>query len=1242
MSNKIKLYSESLTASDPSGGFLDLDGKTIVPLNFSIADIRDVSKRKGTFSKSITLPGTKNNNILLNNYFDVNIEAGTFDINRLQKCTVIQDDVIVLENAVMQLVSVNKVQENGAYESDVTYTVVIKDTTADFFSTISNKTLDQLDFSGLNHLYTADAVVNSFDNTIADGYKYVMPYNAASGNNDAQYSLVEFTPAIYAKQYWDQIFASAGFTYNWPGLTGPDIRFDKLLIPYNGDVPTPVRNDDSSYSFSALTAALNIAYPSSFWTNNDSAFPEYNFIIRSSDINKNLFYTELYDNGGVYDLNNKIYTSPNTPGVTNNTKFTYSITYQVKIRNTAAATRYLVGKMPSGFNPVNHPLRVKPSLKLVGGDLFFSNNGPVVGNQDLSSAGGDPITTVPHLYSIPGSTTVTLVDKRTVTGEFTVNGIVPLTKYALMNQLDFSIDNVTPNFVSRPLYHWSGSNTNLNDYKRDVYFDFVIQSIELSSVVQLEGEVSYNVPIHMNKFIPQNIKQNDFIKGILTMFNLYAEVDDEVSNRLNIFSRDEYYDSGKVENWTDKLDKTKPQDLKFLPEITNKKLLLTYKQDSDWANKNYKDNTNEVYGQAEYVFDNEYVKDTTKIELLFSPTPTANTSFGAVCPIWNGQAPKNNIRILYDGGPKPCQPYAIWNYGIAAGSTGFTGATASGLALRNNIQTYPFIGHWDTPTNPSFDLQFLPSDYYYRSDNWGINTNNNLFNLHWRRTVNQLNTGKLLSAYFVLNSTDIQKMKLNDKIRIDNSWWNINKIQDYDANSNSSTKVELISVDDLLSPPFISVDSVGVDRTSNLWPDIREISYAQSRIRNTIYSEGDIRVNGVNNIIVDSVMTGNVVGDNNTIITDSIVRGNSNSAAESTFIIGDNNTVPPGATNVMIVGSGISASATGGILYANNIEIPNGGTINGIPVSSAISGDSFWAAGTTAQAIIQKDTLATATGLRAISMGQGIGINGSVASGPDSVAFAGGNASGLRSFAHGIAAAAIEQDSVAFTAGSASGLNSFSHAGSASGSLASSFSGGAADGGYSHAVGNGALAQTYSETVVGINASSITGNSGAYSASDPAFRVGNGTNSGSRSDAFRVYKNGASYFKPISLASVTSPVIGMVALDSSDNTLKVYNGSAWVSAAAGGMTYPTVVTSVSIDWTAPFIYNTPTSPGTGNITSSNTGANLGIVQKIYHNAGTAPTVPANWVLLSGTYTVSQLNIIYAEYSTSTRVEYWII
>lgn len=91
--------------------------------------------------------------------------------------------------------------------------------------------------------------------------------------------------------------------------------------------------------------------------------------------------------------------------------------------------------------------------------------------------------------------------------------------------------------------------------------------------------------------------------------------------------------------------------------------------------------------------------------------------------------------------------------------------------------------------------------------------------------MGQINNGKMLTAYFNLKEPDIQALELNDKIRIDNSWWNINRVIDYNANANQLTQVELISIDTetqlmpfaLGSPsPGVGVGSVGpITQVSN-------------------------------------------------------------------------------------------------------------------------------------------------------------------------------------------------------------------------------------------------------------------------------------------------------------------------------------------------------------------------------------------------------------------------------------------
>ena len=102
-------------------------------------------------------------------------------------------------------------------------------------------------------------------------------------------------------------------------------------------------------------------------------------------------------------------------------------------------------------------------------------------------------------------------------------------------------------------------------------------------------------------------------------------------------------------------------------------------------------------------------------------------------------------------------------------------------------------------------------------------------------------------------------------------------------------------------------------------------------------------------------------------------------------------------------------------------------------------------------------------------------------------------------------------------------------------------------------------------------------------------------------------------------------------------------GPIGATGATGSFPTTTTTTGTSISFDNRYIYNSFSSPGTGNITGDLTNAQLGIVQKIYHNHSVAPTFPGGWVKLgSGTYQTSTLNIIYAEWSESTRVEYWIV
>jgi hypothetical protein len=831
-------------------GYLDVKEGTAFPLTFQVGDIRDISQRKGNFSKTIVLVGSKNNNDLLNHYYDVNIVAGTFDINAVTTCSVIQDGIPVMEDASMQLMAIKKVQLTEQYEEHVEYEVLIKESKADFFTAINNLELTDIDFSDLNHTYDAFNVVSRFNNSVADGFKYFLP-----GSGDAFYSTQEFKPAIFAKTYFDRIFADAGFTYSWPDLY--DDKFDRLVIPYNGDTDN---FDYADYRVKA-NAGPN-TYTSTGFAGSVGANPTFNLTTMP--------WTEIEDPQGIFNPATGIYTTPFNISSNNSQQYDYNVTlsYELRLVNSSGVTLY------SGHNGSSTPHFYRPRLVAqIGSTPVFSSN---LYTNPLPLNGSTAVTyAVQTPTSVANGTTTIL--SQTITANLAATAQnVPLGSLSFL-KFDIIKDNLqlANQTTITPIWR-TGSATGPACAANQIRIQVVITNIDVT-ITPSNNIVAIGGTIDVNDYVPQKIKQNDFVKAIFNMYNLYADIDKTQPNQLNLIHRDAYYDAGKEVDWTYKLAKDQEQSLSFLPELTSKKVILTYAPDTDSPNATYTTATNQIYGQVEVVFDNEYVKDVDTKPILFGPTPIIKTPFGAYVPMIAGQAPKTNLRILYDGTTRSCSPYHIYDYG----TTGMTGVTS-----------YPYVGHFDDPLNPTWDLNYSVCSFYYY-DPLSL-TDNNLYNRYWRRTLGQINNGKMLTAYFNLKDSDIQAMELNDKIRIDNSWWNINRVIDYDANANKLTQVELISVDSEVNfMPFVNpFGTPGVG--------LPNISAIQQVANSTVVKTKSMNSN---------VLTGGG------IIGDVVNRGN----------------IVPGGLRVMVATEGYSVENDG--IVTDNLVVR--GSMNGIPVDPA-------------------------------------------------------------------------------------------------------------------------------------------------------------------------------------------------------------------------------------------------------------------------------------------------------------------
>jgi hypothetical protein len=888
-------------------GYLDISQDVPVPLNFSVAEIQDISKRQGGFSKTIELPGTANNNNLFSNLFDVNITDTTFNPNIRERVIILQNGVPVFEGN-LQLLNVKKrnhAQDN--IDEIVTYQVAVKDNTGDFYSSLNEKFLEDLgNWDNLNHPYNLASILATSANTSNDVYKYFLTKH---GNQDNYYYIKDFQPAIFAKAYWDRIFLEAGYTYQWSGLT--DNFFDKLVIPYNGEQPLINKGPltfKAGFNTSQVFGYVNSTPQNLIIFNNDTT----NGYFDGSEDNYNPSTGYYLTNNFIesvefktrYEFKVSLYFPVDTFFANKFTNIQTLAFNQPAIFNVKRSLSFRLDHFFGSFNPYITPTQNQTFLYESLNNYFFETTVTT----DLS--GNFPPGT-DFGITIPAGTTVLFTG---VSPEFstTIANITP--GFNITNWINSIVDiigNIQDNTTNDTILQGSpnfphiqvevGLNPTASNAQSYNYF-----------TVSPKGNLDTNQTVEVQQFIPRKIKQKDFISSIVKMYNLYIRSDKDNDKRLIVDTRDEFYAGGKQLDWTNKLAIDNEVDIKFLPDLQDKKILFSYKPDTDEANKTYTQQTNEVFGQLEYTFSNEFVKNTKLVQPMFSPTPLVKNQSGQIIPSILSVSPKNNIRILYDGGWIDTEADGYWKF--IDYSTNSAGDPVS-------IYKYPYMGHLDNPITPDIDINFGLWDAYYYDEFQNV-TDNNLYNRYYKRFISQIEAGKLMTAKFRINEYDILNLDFRDQIFINDAYWYLNKISDYNGNSSEGlTTVELILVDEGIkfSPSKTSFKDWVLVRPR---PGVIKFNGTVTKFIND--SKYDVNTFGNSTVWIDVLGSGNVVQANSR--NDMVIGNNNNIGGNKNLVLGDNNIIQGnsnailGRDDITVRGDNLVVAAGTFVQFANKID----------------------------------------------------------------------------------------------------------------------------------------------------------------------------------------------------------------------------------------------------------------------------------------------------------------------------------
>lgn len=877
-------------------GFIDTQEGTSFPLNFNIQNLLDSSTTPSSYSKNITIVGTKATNRILGHAFDVNISNSSFDVNKKVKCVVLQDDVSVFDEAFFQLITIDKsgnTLPNG--EDEVIYTGRVKSNLMSFFNDVKNKELRELRIGNPQdfHVLSQDAIFSRMNNTAVDQWKYITYYNAGQ-----VFKISDFKPAIFAKTYWDAIHEQNGYEYEFDEISA--LRFDKLLIPSvekyeNNDEIKNQRSfihETNFRSFVGNTPVGNQAGNSGIQPGTGTAYQDRwpldysipaNQVVQNPDNQWNTAlqrYTPLFN--GNHTLN-----------ITFDYDFRINTNFECFLRcvDTGSLLSTWFFEIQLNFTqwiPTNGIRQVFFKNEIRPGGDSSVQTGNVTLTCSLPMVQGDQITDI---------RIVQLQQPGDASGE-----PIPKTNTTRASWTKPPLTNTNPGSGYKPRLNMS--NINLR--------------------IRPELEYNYGTPIFIDHYIPTGIKQRDFIKSIIDTYKLIVDVDATQDNKLIYKTRDTYYDEGRSVNWTDKIAKDRKINLEFLQDKQPKNLIFSYKPDTDPFNTAYTDATDQVYGQYRYTYENEYNVGEERRELIFSPTPIYRDQYSKMfLPAIVSEPDKNyNIRILFDNGERTDGFFFIFNPDGTVGQ------------LRTS---YPMATHLDDPINPGFDINFDRCAYYFYND-WDPMTQNNLFNLFHRRVISQLTKGRLMTAFFRLTPLDILDFKLNDKIFIHDTWFNVNRIIDYNANADQLTKVQLVTIDDGQS--VIAQRSVGrgdivpftTNRTepikpnptdSMVWRASRELTTSKRLTENTFSGGSNAMVTGTRNII-SADYEGIIVGNRNiTSNNRSMIIGNDNVVSEfnTKLVIGDNLIVTSEAD---VVAGKIAATQD---LKVGNLDLTESGII---------------------------------------------------------------------------------------------------------------------------------------------------------------------------------------------------------------------------------------------------------------------------------------------------------------------------
>ena len=243
---------------------IDINDAFSTLLTMSIDDIKDFGAKNTTFSKTIILPGTKNNNKVFGNIFNINARndynPAETNIGANFNPAIAADAVIFADN--MQVFKgVFRILEIIVEDGFIEYECAVFGTLGGFVAALGNKKIEELDFSAYDTAWTYANITNSWNTIAGSGLLFPLIDYGAASKDPARFKIdFEFDtlrPALYVREILEKTITASGYTWDFPALSSA--LFNRLIVPHNQK--NLYRYDTTSFQATPTTTNYLSAQP---------------------------------------------------------------------------------------------------------------------------------------------------------------------------------------------------------------------------------------------------------------------------------------------------------------------------------------------------------------------------------------------------------------------------------------------------------------------------------------------------------------------------------------------------------------------------------------------------------------------------------------------------------------------------------------------------------------------------------------------------------------------------------------------------------------------------------------------------------------------------------------------------------------------------------------------------------------------------------------------------------------------